>query len=121
MANVIGSNSKKRYVKTIGDNGRTYTDEDGNSYNDSQFKAKEGDYTEEATGPRGKYVTTNRPVEQGGGGTTSYEADKYSQAPAASQDQGLGALAKKIGMNQDNSTPDTEDVKKKKKKLEGMP
>lgn len=120
MANVIGSNSKKRYTKTVGDNGRTYTDEDGNSYNDSQFKAKEGDYTEEATGPRGKYVTSSAPVEQGGG-TTSYEADKYSQAPAAGQDQGLGALAKKIGMNQDDSAPIPGPVDKKKKKLEGMP
>lgn len=118
MANVIGSNSKKRYTKTVGDNGRTYTDEDGNSYNDSQFKAKEGDYTEEATGPRGGYVKTGGLLS---GGET-YQADKYDNAPKKQDDsQGLGALAKKIGMNQDATPmPDPNEIKKKKK-LEGMP
>jgi hypothetical protein len=108
-SNVIGGKSKGRYKKRLGDKGREFEDEQGNKYNDAQFKEREGDYTEDAG--------TQYKEKVSGGGLLSKVTKSYEVIPdkPEPEKQSLGDLAKR------RNSQDEDNKKKKNKYLAGMP
>jgi hypothetical protein len=107
---VTGGKTKGKYKKRVGDKGREFEDEQGNKYNDAQFKEKEGDYTEDA-GTQYKEKTS-------GGGLLSGIRKSYEVIPdkPEAEKPSLGSVAKR---RQSDSEEDNK--KKKNKYLAGMP